>query len=206
MAGAGYRDWTAGEKPTADQFDTYLQEQTVMVFADASARDTALSTAKAEGMVAFLKDTNTLTVYSGSAWSTIGPVFGALTSWTPSWTNLTIGSATVAATYSRVGRLITCQLLVQWAADTSISGDVSFTLPVDANVTTEGLYMGGCGLFDADDVDYHGAFISKDADEAYIRYSPGGDQSAALTSTNPFTWTTNDLMRGMFSYVASADA
>lgn len=68
MAGAGYRNWTAGDVPTAAQFDQHLQEQTVMVFATAAARDTALSTAKSEGMVTFQKDTDQLTFYTGLAW------------------------------------------------------------------------------------------------------------------------------------------
>lgn len=107
MAGAGYRDWTAGEKPTAAQFDTYLQEQTCMVFASAAARNSALAAVLAEGMLAYLLDTNTMTVYSGSAWSTIGPVHGALTSWTPTVTQS--GSVTISITEaftSRLGRLV----------------------------------------------------------------------------------------------------
>lgn len=72
MAGAGYRDWVAGDVPTATQFDTYLQEQTVMVFADAAARDAALVTAKAEGMVVFLKDVDRFEAYTGAAWVRIG--------------------------------------------------------------------------------------------------------------------------------------
>lgn len=72
MAGAGYRDWVAGDVPTATQFDTFLQEQTVMNFASAAARDTALSVPKSEGMVTYQRDTNTFTVYTGTAWLDIG--------------------------------------------------------------------------------------------------------------------------------------
>lgn len=75
MAGAGYRNWTAGDIPTADQFDTFLQEQTVMNFEDATARDTALSLVKAEGMVAYLRDVNLFTVYDGAAWQVLAPFF-----------------------------------------------------------------------------------------------------------------------------------
>lgn len=72
MAGSGYRDWTAGDAPTAAQFDTFLQEQTVMVFASAAARDTALSTVKAEGMVCYLLDTKRYEAYIGTVWVRIG--------------------------------------------------------------------------------------------------------------------------------------
>jgi hypothetical protein len=43
-------------------------QQTVMVFADASARTTALGANVAEGMLSYLKDTDKVEVYNGSAW------------------------------------------------------------------------------------------------------------------------------------------
>jgi len=72
MAGSGYRDWVAGDVPTAAQFDTYLQEQTVMVFASAAARDAALTTVKAEGMTCKLLDENREYTYDGAAWQRTG--------------------------------------------------------------------------------------------------------------------------------------
>jgi hypothetical protein len=99
---AGYKDWAPGNILTAADLDGYLMEQTVMRFADASARNTALASVLAEGMIAYLIDTNTWTVYTGSAWSTIGPLHGALTSWTPTVTQT--GSVTVTNNYSRYRR------------------------------------------------------------------------------------------------------
>jgi hypothetical protein len=72
MAGSGYKLYTTGDVLTAAQVNNYLQEQTVMVFADASARTTALSGVLAEGMISYLKDTNSTEYYSGSAWAAIG--------------------------------------------------------------------------------------------------------------------------------------
>ena len=69
MAGAGYKSFSTGDVLTASDLNTYGIEQTVMVFASSSARDTALSSAKAEGMFAFLKDSDTLTYYDGSSWN-----------------------------------------------------------------------------------------------------------------------------------------
>lgn len=72
MAGAGYKLYTTGDVLTAAQVNNYLQEQTVMVFADAAARTTALASVLAEGMISYLKDTNATQYYSGSAWVNIG--------------------------------------------------------------------------------------------------------------------------------------
>jgi hypothetical protein len=68
MAGAGYKLFNTGDVLTAAQVNTYLNEQTVMVFADSAARTTALSGVLAEGMVSYLQDTNAVEVYNGTAW------------------------------------------------------------------------------------------------------------------------------------------
>jgi hypothetical protein len=68
MAGAGYKLFNTGDVLTAAQVNTYLQEQVVMVFANAAARTTALSGVLAEGMVSYLKDTDAFEIYSGAAW------------------------------------------------------------------------------------------------------------------------------------------
>ncbi len=69
MAGAGFKLFQNGNTLTAAEVNTYMMEQQIMVFANASARDTALGTAvRSEGMCAFLKDTDKVTFYNGSVW------------------------------------------------------------------------------------------------------------------------------------------
>lgn len=72
MAGAGFKDFVAGEVLTAEDVDTYLMQQTVMVFAGTAARGSTLGTAASEGMVTFLADTDSLEYYTGTSWSAIG--------------------------------------------------------------------------------------------------------------------------------------
>jgi hypothetical protein len=72
MAGAGYKLFNTGDVLTAAQVNTYLNEQTVMVFADSAARTTALSGVLAEGMMSYLQDTNAVEVYNGSSWVNVG--------------------------------------------------------------------------------------------------------------------------------------
>ncbi len=68
MAGAGFKVYATGDLITATEFNTYLQEQVVMVFDDSTARDSAISS-PSEGMFAYLKDTNALVFYNGSSWA-----------------------------------------------------------------------------------------------------------------------------------------
>lgn len=72
MAGAGYKLFATGDVLTAAQVNTFLMQQSVMVFASASARNTALSGVLSEGMVAYLLDTNDVTIYDGAAWNSFG--------------------------------------------------------------------------------------------------------------------------------------
>jgi hypothetical protein len=202
MAGAGYRDWTAGEKPTAAQFDTYLQEQTVMVFADAAARNTALSAVLAEGLRAFLLDTNTLTVYSGSAWSTVGPEFGAWTSYTPTWTG-TIGNGTLAGAYSRVGRSILWRASVTWGSTTSHAASTqAIGLPVAARSVYVNTVVGWAGV-DIGGTKYPGSawIASSTTVNGYYQGSAN-----AWSNTVPATWVNGNsgILSGM--YEAAADA
>jgi len=66
----GFIDFTAGEVLTAAQMDETFR-QTVMRFADASERDTALTGVLAEGMIAYLDDTDEIVKYNGASWESI---------------------------------------------------------------------------------------------------------------------------------------
>jgi hypothetical protein len=70
-AGQGFIEFSTGDVLTAAAANGYLASQVVMVFADATARTSAIASPQ-EGMFSYLKDTNTTQYYSGSAWVTIG--------------------------------------------------------------------------------------------------------------------------------------
>lgn len=72
MAGAGYKSFTAGEVLEASEVNTYLMDQSIMVFAGTAARATALGTAVSEGMHTYLTDTNSFQYYDGAAWQDQG--------------------------------------------------------------------------------------------------------------------------------------
>jgi hypothetical protein len=73
----GFYDFTPGQVLTAAQVDDYLMRQAIMRFADSAARTTALSGVLIEGMMSYLKDTNTVEVYDGTAWVGVGGVSNA---------------------------------------------------------------------------------------------------------------------------------
>ncbi len=65
MAGAGFKLFQDGNVLLASEVNTFMAEQMIMVFASAAARDAAILS-PSEGMFAFLKDTDKLTVYKTS--------------------------------------------------------------------------------------------------------------------------------------------
>jgi len=71
MAGLGYKDFTVGQVLTSAEVDGYLMQQTIMKFADAAARNAALTGVLAEGMFAYLADTNATEYYDGSSWESV---------------------------------------------------------------------------------------------------------------------------------------
>ena len=70
MAGAGFKTFVDGDILTAAQVNTYLMEQSVMVFASAAARTSAIA-APSEGMVTYLSDNDLIEYYDGAAWQPI---------------------------------------------------------------------------------------------------------------------------------------
>ncbi len=67
---SGWRTWTNGEVVTDTLVQNYLQEQVINYFANAAARDAAITSPEV-GMWAFLGDVLQLTFYSGFSWDPI---------------------------------------------------------------------------------------------------------------------------------------
>lgn len=204
---AGYKDFVAGTVLAAADLEDYCELQSVMRFADATARDTALSAVKTEGMCAYVLDTNSLTVYSGTTWSTVGPVHGGWLTYTPTFTGFTAGSATTVAEYCRVGRLVFFKVQVTLNAST-VSTPVTISLPV----TGTELLSFSCAYTDASaGFDYIGVakmtsttvVTLKAIDTAHLS---GYAKDVDVTATVPVTWANSDVWRIAGFYEAAADA
>jgi hypothetical protein len=127
----GWKDWTVGEVVTEPDFQAYVQNQVVQVYAGTASRGTTLGTAVAEGMVSYLEDTNAVEVYDGSAWVSLATGdITAVTAGTGLTGGGTSGSVTLNANYAAIGSGITIA--------TSQITDVATTLVSQTNgaVTT----------------------------------------------------------------------
>ena len=136
------------------------------------------------GDVLTAADTNLYLMHEGGAW----------TSWTPTWTYLTLGNGTVSALYARASRLITWKLKLTFGSTTSVSGGIRFELPVAAATGVE--FDNSFGTFVDASSSRHLAmsqFISTTVIQVNGMTVSGSNViQIATTASVPFTWTTSD--------------
>ena len=136
MAGAGYKLFNTGDVLTAQQVNEYLMQQTIMVFADAAARTTALSGVLAEGMLSYLKSTDSTEVYNGSAWVALAADQTPLTTKGDLFTFTTTDARLASSGVN--GDILT--------VDTSTASGLKWAAPTSATVSYTLLNSGGTSL------------------------------------------------------------
>ena len=135
-AGLGFKTFTTGEVLTAADTNGYLM-QGVLVFASSAARASAI-TSPQEGQYSFLKDTDALEYYTGSAW--VGAPVGDITAVTTAAGSGLSGGASSGA----VALSLSSSYTAKTAAYTFVAGDeynlfsmnnastAQFNIPTDA--------------------------------------------------------------------------
>lgn len=136
---------------------------------------------------------------------------GAWTSYTPTWTNLTVGNATQASAYIAAGKLYVVRIKLTFGSTTSISSIPEFTLPngasYDSDYTTlagvwglgtmndvSGPVSVGCTIFPGTAAT-RGRFLIQQVNATYMTFAAAG-------ATVPFTWTTGDQLEAQFLFEA----
>lgn len=130
---SGWKSWAIGEVVEATDFQNYIQDQVVQVYAGSAARSSALGTAVTEGMISYLSDTNSVEYYTGSAWSPIANPgdITAVTAGTGLTGGGTSGDVTLNVNYAAVGSAV--------LASPNITG----TATIAAGSVTGNLVVGG---------------------------------------------------------------
>lgn len=109
--------FTAGEVLAAADVNSFLMDQSVMVFAGTAARSSAIATAT-EGMVTYLADTDVIQVATGTAtWQQVYPA--QVTSL--SGTAVVFGATAVSAAYTAVSGLDNATIIVTGTAAVTVT-------------------------------------------------------------------------------------
>lgn len=159
-----------------------------------------------QGQMIFETDTNSFVARDTSdAWQTAMPM-GTWTSWTPTLTNLTLGSGTSVAAYARVGRMIHWRWAFTLGAGSAVGTDPSFTLPVAPAASHAGDYiMGRALLGDVGSNIFDGilTFVSASTCRVYAVNTAGTYASrSSITATVPHTWASPDFISVVGFYEA----
>ena len=185
-----------------------VRDQVISYFADAAARNLAIS-APTEGIMTYQADSNSFTVYSGSAWSTVGPVHGAWNTYTPTLTQSVAVTKTVSyASWTRNGRTISVNVLLTVTSTGTAANPILIGLPVSA-AGSANVPIGTGSVYDSSTtIMYPGIAVWQSATTCGIFGAATGGgllgqigMSAALTNTP-----TADLVMLSLTYEAASDA
>jgi hypothetical protein len=140
-------------------------------------------------------------------------ITNASQSWTPSWTNLTVGSGTLVAKYKQIGKMVFVRgkLIL---SSTTISGIVAMSLPVKASsdyVAEQSL--GEASFIDTGNQVYAGK--TRFVDTATVDFADIGTLTGSnpvnttanagnrITTAAPFAWGNGDVLTFQFMYEAA---
>lgn len=130
--------------------------------------------------------------------------------WTPTWTNLTLGNGTLTAKYKQVGKTVQVHLKLVFGTTTSISGDATFSLPVTraAYGGTANLdIIGQSGMYDTSLATFVLAYNTTPSTTTTNFRIMGASGTyvnpSAPNATTPFTWDNTDEISSVLLYEAA---
>lgn len=117
---------------------------------------------------------------------------GAWTSYTPTFTNLTVGNGTLVAKYCQIGKMMSINVSLKLGSTSSVGSGITMSMPgsgqPDLYTTTNIVYEdAGVGFFVGNAVIFGStAYLGNILTNSTYAKHQGFD------TTSPFTWTTND--------------
>lgn len=133
----------------------------------------------------------------------------SMQSWTPSYTNLTVGSSTVVARYRNIGGWVEGWYEITLGAGSSFGSDPSISLPVQASASYTAVrnMVGQAYYLDNTTQHYMGAvYLASATTFKFLVHNAASTLllgGSGPSSTSPMTWTTGDMLTFRFAYEAA---
>jgi hypothetical protein len=133
------------------------------------------------------------------------PVFA---SWTPTFTNLTVGNGTLDCSYVKKGKLVVATIHLTFGSTTSITGTVvRCTIPTGTMPSRAYMPLGNTQCLDTSAGTIFAGNIQPALSDptTQVNFRSFGISASSvvtqnITSTAPFTWATGDILAAMFTY------
>jgi hypothetical protein len=174
---------------TSTFYNTYIREQ-VVVTCTSGTRPTGV-----DGRIIFETDTEKVMIYDGSTttWNVLGS--SRWVTYTPSWTNLTVGDGTQEAEYRYVVGGIRLRGGITLGASSSISGTISQTLPNSETAKSTGNGSMGIARYNDSGTRIFAGWvdIADSGTTLNFGHTESGN-SGLVNATNPYTFTTSDAI------------
>lgn len=157
----------------------------------------------AEGSINWRSGDDSLVVGDGAA--SVFANMGAWAAYTPSLTNITLGNGTLDFAWSRIGKTIQVRGRFLFGSTSSISGKLTFSLPVTAK-TISVFPLWPCYIEDAGTATFVGFMQMASTTTLELKSGNAGGATLVPTdssSTSPMTWATNDQIGFYMTYEAA---
>jgi hypothetical protein len=137
---------------------------------------------------------------------------GTWTTFTPTWTNLTVGNSVQSFQYCIVGKVLFVQGAIKLGSTGSIGGALRMDVPVAYTMPTNGDFFQVCGAYKVYDAsaggEFVGSIVPSGGNLRFYGLSPdtvlGQTRTGAqVAGTSPMTWATDDILSIQYSLRAT---
>lgn len=156
----------------------------IPVFVNSAARDSVLPSPLTGTFAILSGPPMEITIYNGTTWRTIDR---PRQSYTPTFTNFTLGNGTVSAEWSKQGDTVSADVYVQLGSTSIMGSSPSISLPVAAARTS----VGSLALVDTGARFYAG--VTRTGGPSSTISMTAASTAGIISATEPFVWTTNDV-------------
>jgi len=187
--------FTAGSTGNADTLDGLHGASYATIAGTETLTNKTLTSPKLNEDVALTSTSTELNALDGQV--------GAWTAFTPSWTNLTVGSGTNVGAYCQIGKIVHFRVKFTYGAGSAVGSSPYFALPVTAKVANGVNFT--TWYLDAN-VGYYQGFADISAANMVLHALVASGTylgSTACTATVPFTWTSTDFIQISGTYEAA---